>query len=90
MNFTLTLPHAAFHRNIGTFAGAPMTPDGKIISKEQWDARRDEWLPSESDKAFVQSLMMRVVEPGKMAGWVAPPARGIHGKPVDYEYVKLN
>ena len=52
--------------------------------------RRDEWLPSDSDKAFVKSLMQRVSEPGKIANWVAPPARGIHGKPVEYEYVKFN
>ena len=24
-----------------------------------------------------------------MAGWIAPPPRGIHGKPIDYEYVKF-
>jgi benzoyl-CoA 2,3-dioxygenase component B len=33
--------------------------------------------------------MQPVREPGKMAGWVAPPANGLHGKPVEYEYVKL-
>jgi len=37
-----------------------------------------------------QSLMQRVVEPGKIAGWVAPPDRGINNLPVDYEYVKLH
>ena len=41
------------------------------------------------DQAFVESLMHPVREPGKMASWVAPPATGLHGKPVDYEYVKL-
>ena len=30
-----------------------------------------------------------VTEPGKMASWVAPPATGIHAKPVDYEYVRI-
>ncbi|MCY3753070.1 MAG: benzoyl-CoA 2,3-epoxidase subunit BoxB, partial [Alphaproteobacteria bacterium] len=48
------------------------------------------WLPTEEDKAYVRSLMHAVTEPGKMAGWIAPPARGIDGKPVDYEYVKLH
>ena len=33
--------------------------------------------------------MVGVHEPGKMAGWVAPPSAGIHAKPVDYEYVRL-
>jgi benzoyl-CoA 2,3-dioxygenase component B len=34
-------------------------------------------------------LMVGVTEPGKMAGWVAPPSKGIHAKPVDFEYVKI-
>jgi benzoyl-CoA 2,3-dioxygenase component B len=34
--------------------------------------------------------MQRMVEPGKMAGWIAPPDRGINNLPVGYEYVKLN
>ena len=35
-------------------------------------ARKEE--PGDADKAFAQTLMKRVVEPGKIAGWVAPPA----------------
>jgi benzoyl-CoA 2,3-dioxygenase component B len=31
-----------------------------------------------------------VTEPGKMASWIAPPARGINNNPVDYEYVHLH
>jgi len=33
---------------------------------------------------------VRVTEPGKMANWIAPPAKGIHGKDVECEYVKLH
>jgi benzoyl-CoA 2,3-dioxygenase component B len=33
--------------------------------------------------------MVGVSEPGKMAGWVAPPATGIHARPLDFEYVKI-
>jgi benzoyl-CoA 2,3-dioxygenase component B len=33
--------------------------------------------------------MTPVTEPGKFAGWIAPPSRGINGQPVDFEYVKL-
>jgi benzoyl-CoA 2,3-dioxygenase component B len=32
--------------------------------------------------------MHAVVEPGKIAGWVAPPTRGINGQPFEYEYVR--
>jgi benzoyl-CoA 2,3-dioxygenase component B len=38
----------------------------------------------------VASLMKPVVEPGKFANWIAPPARGINGKPIDFEYVRLD
>jgi len=33
--------------------------------------------------------MQRVVEPGKFAGWIAPPRRGINGQPLDFDYVRL-
>ena len=90
VDFTLTLPHTAFHRNIGTFQGLHFTPEGKSITEEEFNAQKDEWLPTEADREFVKSLMVRVTEAGKMANWVAPPSRGIHGQDVDYEYVKLH
>ena len=31
--------------------------------------------------------MRPVYEPGKIAGWIAPPRKGINDKPFDYEYV---
>ena len=59
------------------------------MSEEQWVRSVDDWLPTKDDQEFVASLMRRVVEPGKMASWIAPPARGIDGKPLDFEYVKF-
>jgi benzoyl-CoA 2,3-dioxygenase component B len=85
----LRLPHRGFRRAIGVFAGAPITPDGRLVSREEWQARRHEWLPAPEDHAHVASLMSPVVEPGKFANWIAPPARGINGKPIDFEYVRL-
>jgi hypothetical protein len=32
---------------------------------------------------------VRLPPDGKMAGWIAPPARGIDGKPVDLKCVKF-
>jgi benzoyl-CoA 2,3-dioxygenase component B len=46
-------------------------------------------LPSGSDREFLKSLMQRVVDPARMAGWIAPPERGINSLPVDYQYVRL-
>jgi len=88
-DFQLKLPSARFRRSIGSWAGFPTTPDGEPISADAWNARKGEFVPSEQDKAFVRSLMVQVTEPGKMAGWIAPPDRGINNLPVSYEYVKL-
>ena len=90
IDFTLTLPHQAFHRNIGTFAETRVNPEGQIISQEEWDAKVADWLPTEEDRKFVESLMVACTEPGKMAGWIAAPARGIQGKEADFEYVKFH
>jgi benzoyl-CoA 2,3-dioxygenase component B len=90
LDFRLALPSQHFRRSIGSWAGLPADPQGVLLSREDYDRRLPEWLPSEADRAFVRSLMQRVVEPGKMAGWVAPPDRGINNLPVDYEYVRLS
>ena len=64
-------------------------PGGNPIGEEEWNRRRDEWLPSAQDKAYIESLQSEAVfEPGKMANWIAPPKRGIDGKPLDFEYVR--
>jgi benzoyl-CoA 2,3-dioxygenase component B len=89
VDFALKLPHRGFHRRIGAFADLRVSPEGKIITDAEWTRQSDSWLPTEQDHAFVTSLMQPVTVPGKMAGWIAPPSRGIHGKPVDYEYVKF-
>jgi benzoyl-CoA 2,3-dioxygenase component B len=89
VDFTLRLPHRGFHRAIGVFADVRMAPDGRILSQAEWDAHHRAWLPSEEDAAYIQSLMKAVVEPGRFANWIAAPSRGINGKPIDFEYVRL-
>jgi benzoyl-CoA 2,3-dioxygenase component B len=34
--------------------------------------------------------MQAVTEPGKVANWIAPPAKGINGQPLEFEYVRFN
>ena len=85
----LQVPHKAFHRQIGALAGVKVSPDGRPVSELEWAAHEKAWLPSADDRAFVASLMGRVVEPGKFAGWIAPPAMGINRQPVDFEYVRF-
>ena len=88
-DFRLTLPSSRFRRSIGSWVGLPVDPGGKLLPKDEYERRLYEWVPSPEDRAFVKSLMQKVVEPGKMAAWVAPPDRGINNLPVDYEYVHL-
>ncbi|MFN9766271.1 MAG: tripartite tricarboxylate transporter substrate-binding protein [Pseudomonadota bacterium] len=75
---------------MGALAGVKVSPDGRVVSEAEWNAKVDEWLPSGSDRAFVASLMGRCVEPGKFANWIAPPAIGINRQPVNFEYVRFN
>ena len=85
----LDLPHVGFNREVGTFRDRRVTPDGRVVGDEKWAAHVGEWLPSASDREYVESLMVGVHEPGRMAGWVAAPSTGIHAKPVDYDYVRV-
>ena len=86
----ITLPHKAFNRRIGSFAGARIGFDGRIIGEDEWQANERNWLPTADDRAYVASLMGRVVEPGRFAGWIAPPAVGINKQPLDFEYVRFD
>lgn len=89
IDYELKLPHRAFNRRIGSFAGLHVTPDGKLISEEDWKRAAKGWLLNEDDRAYVHSIMGGVREPGKMASWIAPPPRGINGQPIDFEYVRF-
>jgi benzoyl-CoA 2,3-epoxidase subunit B len=88
--FRLSVPHKAFHRNIGTLAGVKVAPDGRVVHDHEWNAQVEQWLPSDEDRAFVASLMGRVVEPGRFANWIAPPVMGINRQPIDFQYVRFN
>ncbi|MEZ4315504.1 MAG: benzoyl-CoA 2,3-epoxidase subunit BoxB [Polyangiaceae bacterium] len=86
----LTLPHKGFHRRIGVFADTLVSPTGRIVSEAEWTHREAAWLPTVKDHEYVQAIQGRVAEPGKFASFIAPPARGIDGKPPGFEYVRFN
>ncbi len=89
VDFEIKLPSDRFRRNIGSWTGFHFDPEGNPVSNEQWARRKDEWIPSDADRAHINALMSQVVEPGKMAGWLAAPDRGIKNNPLDYDYVRL-
>jgi benzoyl-CoA 2,3-epoxidase subunit B len=85
----LFLPHRRFHRNQGIYSGTHFAPDGQLLAPEDWQRQKEQWLPSEADAAYVETLMKPVHEQGKIASWIAPPTKGINSQPFDFEYVKL-
>jgi len=89
IGFKLALPHVAFNRAIGEFAGIHTDIDGNILDEAVWQAARDGMLPNDDDAAYITSLMVPVTENGKFAGWIAPPKMGIDNKPGDFEYVQI-
>jgi benzoyl-CoA 2,3-dioxygenase component B len=89
-DFRMTLPSPRFRRTVGSWANIPTDTTGQIIPREAFDARIPDWLPTESDRAFIRSLMKGVYEVGKIAGWIAPPDRGVNNLDINYEYVKFH
>jgi benzoyl-CoA 2,3-dioxygenase component B len=88
--YRLQTPHKAFNRRIGALAGVRVSPDGRVVSDAEWAKSERDWLPTADDRAFVTSLMGRVVEPGTFANWIAPPVMGINRHPIDFHYVRFN
>ncbi len=89
--FKLSLPSRRFHRQIGIYgmnSGNHFDPSGNAISAGEFMAHRSKWLPTDSDRAYLQQIQRPVTEPGKIAGWIAPPSRGINGQAFEFEYVR--
>ncbi len=89
LDFTIMLPHRAFNRHIGEFGKLSIDPNGNILTAEEWQQQAADWLPSEQDESYLQSLMQPVMERGTYAKWIAAPKSGINKKPGDFEYVVL-
>ncbi|OIP08830.1 MAG: benzoyl-CoA oxygenase subunit B [Betaproteobacteria bacterium CG2_30_68_42] len=90
VDFRLALPSPRFRRTVGSWAGHFTDPAGRVVGRQEWEKRRDDWIPSTEDRAFVASLMQQVSAPGRIAAWIAPPDRGINNQPADFEYVHLS
>ncbi len=86
----LRLPSKRFYRHIGLYADLPFDAHGRLLSKDEWQQRQGEWLPTEKDREYVRSLMGAVTQPGQIANWLGKPARGIKGLPFEYQYVRLD
>jgi benzoyl-CoA 2,3-dioxygenase component B len=89
VDYQLRLPSTRFHRHVGEYAGHHFNVEGTLISREEFESHRAEWLPTPDDREYLQSIMKPVTEPGMIANWIAPPAAGIKGRPFNFEYVRL-
>jgi benzoyl-CoA 2,3-dioxygenase component B len=85
----LKIPSRRFNRHIGIYSEYRFMPEGDLITHEEWEKRKNEWLPSAEDLAYVASLMKPVYELGKIANWVSPPPKGINNNPFDFAYVNF-
>jgi benzoyl-CoA 2,3-dioxygenase component B len=85
----LRLPHEGFNRQVGGYAGAFITPDGRVVDEQAWNRDRNAWLPTQQDRLKVAELMRPVYQPGRFAGWISPPPTGINDRPLDFEYVRI-
>src|SRR3979409_1668910 len=53
------LPGRKFKRGIGMYAGFHFEPNGAPLSREKWERRKYEWLPSRADSEYLLSIMAR-------------------------------
>ncbi len=89
IDFSLYVPHRAFHRKVGLFADLTADPHGTLVDEAEWEKQKFQWLPSSNDAEYLTSLMQAQRKVGQFASWIAPPKSGIDNKPGDFEYVRL-
>ncbi len=89
IDFEIRLSHVAFNRAIGEFADISVTPEGEVVEADEWERRRDDWLPTADDKTYIEGLMQPEFRPGEFASWIAPPSKGIQNMPPEFLYVRL-
>ena len=56
MSDRITLPSRKFNRKVGVYAGKHFDPFGTPLTAEEWERRKDEWLPSAEGVAVVRTL----------------------------------
>ncbi len=86
----LTLPSRRFHRHQGIYAEHCFDLTGNLLSTDEFEHNRRAWMLIPEDNDYLHSIMKPTYEPGTFANWIAPPNKGIEGRPLDFEYVKLH
>ena len=89
IDYRFTLPSRRFNRKIGMYSEGWFDLEGNPVDETTWLSKVSEWLPTNEERDYVQSLMKPCHEPGKIASWIAPPPKGVNGQPFEFEYVRL-
>jgi len=90
IEFELRLPSQRFNRRFGVYANRRFSPQGEPVDESVFEIRRGEWLPTEADRVHLLAVQQPVRERGMLAGWLAPPARGINTMPaLDFDYIRF-
>ena len=86
----IKLPDHKFNRHQGVYSHYKFNPQGEPIDEATWTHQHQDWLPTSADREYVDSCMVKVIEPGKFANYIAPPQKGPNNQPIDFEYVKFH
>jgi benzoyl-CoA 2,3-dioxygenase component B len=85
--YRIKLPSPRFNRKIGPFAESLWLPDGSPARSAAAVAAH---LPLAEDSAWLESLQSgSVFERGQCANWIGAPTHKIDGKPLEFEYVRM-
>ena len=85
----LRLPERRFHRHMGEYSNYHFNLNGELISDVEFHHHQNEWFLTDADREYLGSIMQPCLEPGKIAGWIAQPVKGVDGKPFEFEYVRI-
>jgi benzoyl-CoA 2,3-dioxygenase component B len=87
IDFQLRLPSQRFNRLQGIYGGGNFDVNGETLgSAEAFEAHRTSAVPSTAEREYVRSLMVPTLEPGRFAGWISPPSKGINRQSLDFPY----
>ena len=88
----LRLPDRKFNRGIGMFAGFHFDPDGRLAVRGGMGAPEAR-VAARAVRQGVPAQhheQRRSTRPGKFANYIAPPQRGVKGKPINFEYDEMH
>src|SRR5437870_8696763 len=63
----LYLSNIRFHRHVGEYAGHYFDLEGNLITQQEFEAKKSEWLPTSEHREYVRTSTKPATEIGKIA-----------------------